>query len=122
MSGSPRRNNPFEVLLPRLARDSAVRDKRRVLLVKRAPEAEVSKAMLDGLDSFTLSCAEQAQTLEMLTARLPCSAEAATVRIERLITLGALAIWEELRDDDETLPGGDIEDPHTSETVRPRRP
>ena len=108
--------------MPRLARDSGVRDKRRVVLVKRATDAEISKAMLDGLDGFTLSCAEQSQTLEMLAARLPCSAEAATVRIERLITLGALEIWEELRDDDATLPGGDVENPHTSETVRPRKP
>jgi hypothetical protein len=121
MSGSPRRNNPFEALLPRLARDSQIRDKRRVVLVKRA-DIEVAKSLLDGLDSFALNCAEQAQTLEMLTARLPCSAEAATVRIERLITLGALSIWEELRDDDATLPGEDIEDPHTMDTVRPRKP
>jgi hypothetical protein len=122
MSGSPRQNNPFEALLPRLPRESSVRDKRRVMLVKRAPEAEVAKAMLDGLDGFALNCAEQAQTLEMLIARLPCSADAGTMRIERLITLGALLIWEELRDDDETLPGLDVEDPHTTETVRPRKP
>jgi hypothetical protein len=122
MSGSPGRNNPFAALMPRVPRESSVRDKRRVVLVRRATDAEVPKAMLDGLDGFTLSCAEQAQTLEMLIARLPCSTEAATVRIERLITLGALSIWEELRDDDATLPGGDVENPHTSDTVRPRKP
>ena len=69
-----------------------------------------------------ISLHDLSQTLEMLIARLPWSADAATMRIERLITLGALAIWEELRDDDATLPGGDIEDPHTTDTVRPRRP
>jgi hypothetical protein len=121
MSGSPRRNNPFKSLLPRIARDSTIRDRRRVVLVKRAPEGQVSRSMLDGLDAFVLACAEQELTIEALAARLPCATDAAIQRIERLVALGAMSIWQEVRVEDETLPGGDVEDPHTSETVRPRK-
>lgn len=123
MSGSPRRTNPFRALLPRLSRDSRIREttRRRVVLVKRAPETEVPRELLDGLDQFVLTCAEHEQTIDVLAARLPCATDAAIARIERLVALGAMSIWQEVRVDDETLPGDDFEDPHTSDTVRPRK-